>query len=61
MEICDNLRSELAMFTNIYVNVDECWLTSSIPQQMFNLQIVLKYVVIPNNVDSEVLNVVEVN
>ncbi len=33
MEICDKLRKNLAMFTYIYLNVDECWLTSNCLQQ----------------------------
>ncbi len=41
------------MFTYIYLNVDECWLTWSMPQQIFNLYILLKYAVIPENVISE--------
>ncbi len=53
MEIYDKLRRDLAMFTYIYLNVDECWLTSSMPQQSFKLQIVLNYAVIPENIDSE--------
>ncbi len=52
MEICDKLRRDLAMFTYIYLNVDECWLTSSMLQQRFKLQIVLNYAVIPENVVS---------
>ncbi len=53
MEICDKLRMDLAMFTYIYLNVDDCWLTSYIPQQRFKLQIMLNYAVIPENVISE--------
>ncbi len=30
------------MFTYIYLNVDECWLTSSMAHQRFKLQIDLK-------------------
>ncbi len=41
------------MFTYIYLNVDECWLTSSMPQQRFKLQILLDYAVIQENVVSE--------
>ncbi len=41
------------MFTYIYFNVDEWWLTSSVPQQSFKLQILLNYAVIPENVVSE--------
>ncbi len=55
----------LAMFTYIYLNVDECWLKSSMSQQRFELQILLNYAVIPENVVSEGLvvdlNVVEIN
>ncbi len=53
MEMCDKLRKDLAMFTYIYRNVDECWLTSSMPQQRFKLQILLNYAVIPENIISE--------
>ncbi len=53
MEICDKLKRDLAMFTYIYLNVDECWLISSIPQQKFKLQILHNYPVIPENVISE--------
>ncbi len=52
-EICDKLSSDLAMFTYIYLNVDECQLTSSMFQQRFKLQILLNYTVIPQNVISE--------
>ncbi len=45
-EFYDKLRRDLAMFTLIYLNVDDCWLTSSMPQQMFKLQILLNYAVI---------------
>ncbi len=31
------------MLTYIYVNVDECWLTSYKPQQRFKLQIPLNH------------------
>ncbi len=53
MEICDNLRRDLAMFTYTYLNVDECWLKSSMPQQRFKLQILLNYAVIREKVISE--------
>ncbi len=53
MEICDKLSRELAMLTYIYFNVDDRLLTYSIPQQRFKLQIVINYVVIPENVISE--------
>ncbi len=54
MEICDKLGKGSAMFTYIYLNVDECcWLTSSTPQKSFKLQILLKYFVISENVISE--------
>ncbi len=43
----------LAMFMYIYLNVNECWLTSSMPQQRFKLQIKLNYAAIPENVVSE--------
>ncbi len=49
IEICDKLSRDLAMVTYIYLNVDECWLTSS----MFKLQMLLNYAVIPENVVSE--------
>ncbi len=31
MEIYDKLSKHLSMLTNIYFNMDDCWLTSSIP------------------------------
>ncbi len=37
----------------IYLNVDNCGLTSSMPQQRFKLYILLNYVVIPEKVISE--------
>ncbi len=40
------------MLTNIYLNVDECWLTSFVPQQRFKLQISLNYGKIEQNVVS---------
>ncbi len=49
MEICDKLRRDLAMVTYIYLNVNECWLTSSMPQQRFKLQISLNYAHIEQN------------
>ncbi len=64
-EICDKLSRDIAMLTYIYLNVDDCWLTSSMPQQTFKIQIVLNYAVIPENVISErlvvALKAVEVN
>ncbi len=53
-DICDKLRKDLVKFTHIYLNVDEYWLTSSIPQQRFKLHILINYAVIPENVVSEV-------
>ncbi len=53
MEICDKLSRDWAMLSYIYLNVDECCLTSSMPQQRFKLEIVLNYAVMPNNVISE--------
>ncbi len=41
------------MLTYIYLNVDECWLSSPMPLQRFKLQILLKYAVNPVNVISE--------
>ncbi len=41
------------MFTNIYLNVDEYWLTSFIPQQRFKCHNLLNYSAIPENVISE--------
>ncbi len=41
MKICNTLRRHLSMLTYIYLNVDECWLTYSIPQQRVKLQILL--------------------
>ncbi len=42
-EICDKLSRDLAMLTYKYLNVDDCWLTSSMPQQRFKLQNLLNY------------------
>ncbi len=56
MQICDKLKQGLSyvnLHIQIYLNVDDCWLTSSMPQQMFKLQILLNYAVIPENVISE--------
>ncbi len=53
MEICDKLSRDLYMLTYIYVNVDDCLLTYSMPQQRFKLQIVINYVVIPENIISD--------
>ncbi len=52
-EICDKLSSDLAMLTYIYLNVDDCRLTSSMPQQRFKHQTWLNYAVIPENVISK--------
>ncbi len=41
------------MLTYIYLNVDDWWLTSSMPQQSFKPQILLNCVVIPENLISE--------
>ncbi len=35
----NKLCRHLSMLTYIYPNVDTCWLTSSMPQEMFKLQI----------------------
>ncbi len=53
MGICDKLSRDLAMLTYIYLNMDDCWLTSPMPQQMFKLQMLLNYALIPENVISE--------
>ncbi len=53
MEIYVKLSKNLVLLTYIYINVDDCWLTSSMPQQRFKLQILLNYSVIPENVISE--------
>ncbi len=53
MQICDKLSRDLAMLSYLNLNVDDCWLTSSMPQQMFKLQILLNHAVIPENVISE--------
>ncbi len=53
MEFCEQLSRDLAALTYIYLNVDDCWLTSSMPQQRFKLQILLNYAVILENVISE--------
>ncbi len=42
MEICDKLGRDFTMFIYIYLTVDECWLLSSMTQQMFKLHILLK-------------------
>ncbi len=55
-EICDKLRRDLAMFTYIYLNVDEYCLTSSMPQKRFKLQRLLNYAVIPENLIYELNN-----
>ncbi len=54
MEICDKLRRDvyIAMITYIYLDVDECWLTPSMPQQRVKLQISLNYANIEQNVFS---------
>ncbi len=41
MKICDTLWKHLCMLTYIYVNMDECWLTSSMPELSFKLQMFL--------------------
>ncbi len=41
------------MLTYIYLNADECWLTSSMPQQRFKLQTLFNYAVFLENVVSE--------
>ncbi len=43
MGICDKLSRHLYMLTYIYLNVDEWWLTSSMPYQSFKLQMSLNY------------------
>ncbi len=42
-------KRDLVMVTYIDLNVDECWLISSMPQQRFKLQLSLKYVNIEQN------------
>ncbi len=41
MDICDTLMRDLPILTYIilYLYVDECWLTSCMPQQIFDLHI----------------------
>ncbi len=41
MEIYDKLRRGLVILIYLYFDVDECWLTSSMPQQRLKLQISL--------------------
>ncbi len=41
MGICNKLSRHLSMLTYIYLNVDECWLTSSMPQQNLNSKFLL--------------------
>ncbi len=36
MRICDTLKRHLSMLTGIYLNVDECCLTSSMPSKGLN-------------------------
>ncbi len=43
MGICDKLSRHLYMLTYIYLNVEECWLTSSMTWQRFKLQMSLNY------------------
>ncbi len=43
-EICDKLRRCLYMLINMFLYVNDCWLTSSMSQQRFELQICLYYV-----------------
>ncbi len=38
MKICDILKRNLAILTYIYLNVDECWLTSSNSREGFNFK-----------------------
>ncbi len=42
-------QTKEAMLTYIYLNVDECWLTSSMRQQRFKLQISFHYANIEQN------------
>ncbi len=42
-EICDKLSSDLAIIMCIYLNVEECLLTSSMQQQRFKHQLLLIY------------------
>ncbi len=49
MEICGKLRRDLAMLTYIYLDVDESWLTSSVPQKRIKFQISLHYANIEQN------------
>ncbi len=53
MEICDKLSMDLAMLTYTYLNVDDYWLTSSMPKQRIKFQSVFNYAVIPENVISD--------
>ncbi len=41
------------MLTYIYLNVNECCLSSPMPYQRFKLQILINYAVHPENVISE--------
>ncbi len=41
MGICDKLSKHLSMLTYIYLNVGECWLTSSMPQWRFKLKFLI--------------------
>ncbi len=52
MGICNKLSRHLYMLTYIYLNVDECWLTSSMHHESFKLQISLNYGSIKQNVVS---------
>ncbi len=53
MEICDNLSRDIAMLTYIYLNVNDYWLISSMPQQRFKLKLLLNCEVVPEHVISE--------
>ncbi len=52
-DICDKLSRDLAMLTYIYLNVDNCWSTSSMSQWRFKLQLLLNNAVIPEHFISE--------
>ncbi len=53
MKIYDTLRRHLCMLTYIYFDMDDCWLTYCMLQQMVKLKISLNYALIPENVISE--------
>ncbi len=52
-KVMKRTEKEALTYKSMFLNVDDWWLTSSMPQQIFKLQILLNYAVIPENVISE--------